>query len=38
MKPGFLICESIQAYGGYGFTEDYPAPRAVRDTKINSLY
>jgi hypothetical protein len=33
-----LICESIQAYGGYGFTEDYPAARAVRDTKINSLY
>ena len=33
-----LICESIQACGGYGFTEDYPAARAVRDTKINSLY
>ena len=33
-----LICESIQIYGGYGFTEDYPAARAVRDTKINSLY
>jgi alkylation response protein AidB-like acyl-CoA dehydrogenase len=33
-----LLCESIQIYGGYGFTEDYPAARAVRDTKINSLY
>lgn len=33
-----LLCESIQVYGGYGFTEDYPAARAVRDTKINSLY
>jgi alkylation response protein AidB-like acyl-CoA dehydrogenase len=33
-----LLCESIQTYGGYGFTEDYPAARAVRDTKINSLY
>jgi len=33
-----LIEESIQTYGGYGFTEDYPAARAVRDTKINSIY
>lgn len=33
-----LICESIQAYGGYGFTEEYPAARAVRDCKINSIY
>ncbi|MGE5381559.1 MAG: acyl-CoA dehydrogenase [Methylocystaceae bacterium] len=33
-----LIEESIQTYGGYGFTEEYPAARAVRDTKINSIY
>ncbi|MEA1961426.1 MAG: acyl-CoA dehydrogenase [Bacillota bacterium] len=33
-----LMCESIQAYGGYGFTEEYPAARAVRDSKINSIY
>ncbi|MGE5455060.1 MAG: acyl-CoA dehydrogenase, partial [Methylocystaceae bacterium] len=33
-----LIEESIQAYGGYGYTEEYPAARAVRDTKINSIY
>jgi hypothetical protein len=26
-----LICESNQIYGGYGFTEDYPAARAVRE-------
>jgi len=34
----FLIEESIQTYGGYGFTEEYPAARAVRDTKINAIY
>lgn len=33
-----LLCETIQGYGGYGFTEDYPAARAVRDCKINSIY
>lgn len=33
-----LLCETIQIYGGYGFTEDYPAARSVRDCKINSIY
>jgi len=25
MKPGGLIAESLQSYGGYGYCEDYPA-------------
>lgn len=33
-----LLCETIQTYGGYGFTEAYPAARAARDCKINSIY
>lgn len=33
-----LLCELIQIYGGYGYTEEYPVARAVRDVKINSIY
>jgi alkylation response protein AidB-like acyl-CoA dehydrogenase len=33
-----LICESLQAYGGYGYTEEYPAARAARDVKIYSIW
>jgi alkylation response protein AidB-like acyl-CoA dehydrogenase len=33
-----LICESIQAYGGYGYIEEYPAAQAARDCKICSLW
>jgi len=33
-----LISESIQAYGGYGYCEDYPAAQAARDVKIYSIW
>jgi alkylation response protein AidB-like acyl-CoA dehydrogenase len=33
-----LICESIQAYGGYGYIEEYPVARAARDVKIYSIW
>ena len=33
-----LICESIQAYGGYGYCEEYPVAQAARDCKIFSIW
>lgn len=36
---GFLsIIQSIQTYGGYGFTKDYPVEQLLRDSKITSIY
>lgn len=36
---GFEIAdESIQIHGGFGFTEDYPAARALRDSRINRIF
>ncbi len=36
---GFRVTElAIQVYGGYGFTQDYPAEQYMRDVKIASLY
>ncbi|MGR6836079.1 acyl-CoA dehydrogenase [Syntrophomonas erecta] len=33
-----LIGELIQAYGGYGYCEDYPVAQAARDVKIYSIW
>lgn len=33
-----LIAESIQCYGGYGYSEEYPVAQSARDCKINSLW
>jgi len=33
-----MITEAIQVYGGYGFTEEYPVARQVRDVKIYSIW
>jgi alkylation response protein AidB-like acyl-CoA dehydrogenase len=33
-----LIGESIQAYGGYGYCEEYPVAQAARDSKIYSIW
>ena len=33
-----LIGESIQAYGGYGYCEEYPVAQAARDVKIYSIW
>lgn len=33
-----LIGECIQAYGGYGYCEEYPVAQAARDVKIFSIW
>lgn len=33
-----LISEAIQAYGGYGYCEEYPAAQCARDCKIYSIW
>ena len=33
-----LCCEAIQAYGGYGFCEEYPVSQITRDCKIYSIW
>jgi alkylation response protein AidB-like acyl-CoA dehydrogenase len=36
---GFRVTEwSLQVYGGYGYTKDYPAEQYLRDCKIASIY
>jgi len=30
--------QAMQVYGGYGYTQDYPVERLLRDSKINSIY
>ena len=32
------IVLSVQTYGGYGFTKDYPVEQMLRDSKIASIY
>ena len=34
----WLIGECIQAYGGYGYTEEYPVAQIARDVKIYSIW
>jgi|YNPNPStandDraft_1061719.scaffolds.fasta_scaffold06515_4 alkylation response protein AidB-like acyl-CoA dehydrogenase len=36
---GFRVTEwCLQVYGGYGYTEEYPASQSLRDAKIASIY
>jgi len=33
-----VVDESVQVYGGYGYSKDYPAERAYRDARITRIY
>jgi alkylation response protein AidB-like acyl-CoA dehydrogenase len=33
-----LLAQSLQVFGGSGFTQDYPIEQYIRDAKIDTLY
>jgi alkylation response protein AidB-like acyl-CoA dehydrogenase len=34
----YVVDETVQVYGGYGFVEEYPAERAYRDARVNRIF
>ena len=34
----YVSDETLQIHGGYGFTEEFPAARGVRDSRINRIF
>ena len=33
-----VAVEAVQIFGGYGYSEEYPAARHLRDAKITQIY
>ena len=33
-----VATDAVQVYGGYGFIQDYPVEKLMRDAKIMQLY
>ena len=33
-----VTTKAVQVHGGYGYTQDYPVERMMRDAKITEIY
>ncbi|HST48706.1 acyl-CoA dehydrogenase family protein, partial [Jatrophihabitans sp.] len=33
-----VTTDAVQLFGGYGYTEDFPVERMMRDAKITQIY